>query len=101
MWSLTDLHPALLTLVFALTVTTTPIASAQSGVPAGAGRNVACSASGTILYDDHDGTVHNLQQLFKAEKFADLDAALDCLSQSLTTFKSGRLGSSAVYWLWS
>lgn len=91
---------AVLTLASALTLTATQAALAQNAAPVADGRQAACGSNGPIVYDDHDATVHNLRQLYRSEQFADLDAALDCLWKSPRVFRSGRLGSSAIYWLY-
>lgn len=49
--------------------------------------------------DDHDEMVERLRGLYRSQKFDVLDAMLACLMRNSSRFTSGRMGSSAVYWM--
>lgn len=49
--------------------------------------------------DDHDQMVERLRTLYRSQKFDVLDPMLACLMRGSSRFASGRMGSSAVYWM--
>ncbi len=59
----------------------------------------SCAHFRVVDYLDHDQTVTGLIELYRAEKFAELDRTLNCLIRSSERFQSGRIGASAVYWM--
>ena len=77
-----------------------PPALAQGTGSAREAPPAACGPVGAIMYDDYEGTLGNLRGLYRSARFAELDAALDCLMKSPRAFRSGRPGSGAVYWMY-
>lgn len=58
-----------------------------------------CSQRSSINYDSFDKTVNLLRQKYQAGEFSELEDSLNCLLENPKKFRSGRLGSSAAYWM--
>ena len=96
----TVLRHIVLAVATAFAASTVQTAFAQSNAKAAAPPPPICDPSGAVNYEDHEVTVYSLRLLYQSERFAQLETALNCLLESPQTFQSGRLGSSAVYWLY-